>query len=122
MQDSRSNRCIFYEILDLLLSEIIRRFSDNNKIIEALVTLLTNSKTKLDLTIMNPLSSLAKICDTDVLKNEVSLAKDLIIKSGENTLFDICIYLLKFKEAFINIFNIYKVSVTLGVSTARCEA
>ena len=44
VQDSRSNRCIFYEILDLLLSEIIRRFSNNNKIIEALESLLPNSK------------------------------------------------------------------------------
>ena len=43
MQDSRSNRCIFDEILHLLLSEIIRRFSDNNKIIEALESLTPNS-------------------------------------------------------------------------------
>ena len=66
----------FYEILDLLLYEIIRRFSNNNKIIEALESLLPNSKKCLDLTIMIPLSYLANICDTDVLKNEVSLAID----------------------------------------------
>ena len=117
----------FIPILDVLLSEIRRRFSKESCVImEGIQALNPGSSTFCEKTVILALASQYK-CNTEELEFEIPQLKRILGRkqtSGLETpssLLDLTVFLEPYGEVFPEMFKLCKIALALPVSTAACE-
>jgi hypothetical protein len=128
---------LYFEIIDNCVGELEARFNERNTALALSVKCLwPGCKEDRNATFLSSheLSSLGNLIDIDVTSasviNQCSVAAEFIVahinKCSETTapknLSDIMQLLLPVKAAFPAVYSLYAAALTLGMSTASCEA
>jgi hypothetical protein len=119
---------IFYEGIDNCVSELEVRFGERNTAIaSSLECLWPQSKTFLEPSRFAAITELIAIdIQSTLVTSECTVARQLIANQFDSDrhkdLSDVCQILFPVKTAFPSVYSIYAAALTLGVSTASCEA
>ena len=113
----------FFPVLDRIISELRRRFSDeNNEILKSISYLDPQSDKFLDII---GLSAMAKTYGLNIedLKAECHSLKRLLARkdSSLKTLKDLADFVFPYKEPFFEIMKLIQIAMTLPVGSASCE-
>ena len=110
---------IYFPVLDHFLAEMDRRFSASNlELMKSLDACNPLSKHFLDSSLLSDLASRYGVSQN--LPNECLLAKPAL--QGEpQTVLEVYHQLSKLQTAFPTLFQIFKIALTVVVSTAQCE-
>ncbi|KAL2102076.1 hypothetical protein ACEWY4_003837 [Coilia grayii] len=120
-------RHVYYPVLDSMMGELQRRFSDTNCcIMKGIQALSPQSTSFLE---KEPLFAFANIFDSDVddLANEVYQIKRVLERKKKGgmvnviTLTEFVAFLEPFKDVFHELFRLGKIAVVTPVSSASCE-
>lgn len=118
---------IFYPILDTVIGELDRRFSQANiDIMRGIQALGPESDHFLQLAKVKPFAEKFE-ANIDDLEHELHQAKRLIERKIEQdlpnpaTLLELSSMLEQYKEAFHELYRLCKIAVTIPVSSASCE-
>lgn len=120
----RSN--IFYCILDKIISEFDKRFSDNSNIINGISALNPEFLTFLSYDILIPLAKVYSY-DVESLKSELNILLkgiqryEIKNKSKINKIFLFYEFLYSYQIAFSETFKLCSIAITIPVSSAACE-
>ena len=109
---------IYFPVLDHILSEIDRRFTQTN--LDLLKSLQACHPSFLEPSQLNPLASLYSL-STDLLATECMLAKRTLQDKDLNSVTDVYRQILPLQTAFPTLKKILQIGLTLAVSTAQCE-
>lgn len=117
----------FIPIIDVLLSEMKRRFSKENCVtMEGIQALNPGSSTFCEKNVLFPFASQYN-CSTEDLEYEIPQLKRVLERkqtSGvevPSNLIDLTVFLEPYREVFHEMFKLYKIALALPVSTAACE-
>lgn len=117
----------FISIIDVLLSEMKRRFSKENCVtMEGIQALNPGSSTFCEKNVLFPFASQYN-CSTEDLEYEIPQLKRVLERkqtSGvevPSNLIDLTVFLEPYREVFHEMFKLYKIALALPVSTAACE-
>lgn len=117
----------FIPVIDVLLSEVKRRFSKENCVImKGIQALNPCSATFCEKDVVFPFASKYN-CSTDDLQYEIPQLKRILERkqsSGQETpkaLIELAAFLESYKEVFHQMFKLCKIALALPVSTASCE-
>ena len=116
-------RRVYYSIIDNIIGEMEKRFSERNiAIIEAVHALLPSNSDFLEECAIKSLMEISNLSTANVL-SEAIVAKPLLQKHAANliNLSDILQFLLPYGEAFPDLYKLYISAATFGASTASCE-
>ncbi|CAL1672073.1 unnamed protein product [Lasius platythorax] len=117
---------VFIPVLDTIISEIDRRFTKNNKVLQGINTLQPNNKLFLDLSQLKYLAE-QYACDVDAVAVEVKVLPKLIKRyEDENQckiqkLAQLLTLLDEYQLAFHELFKLAVIAATIPVSSASCE-
>ncbi len=116
------NRAIYYPVLDAFLSEMSRRFDEKNvNIMQAIQACNPHSMNFFSSSALLPLIE-AYDLDEDAIEMEAKLArKTLGKKDNVNTIIDVISSLIPLKDAFPELLQLTRISMTVAVNTAHCE-
>ncbi|XP_061589448.1 zinc finger MYM-type protein 1-like [Cololabis saira] len=118
---------LYYPVLDSVIGELQRRFSEPNCLImKGIQALSPQSASFLE---KETLTAFAKIFDSELedLANEVAHVKMVLERKKQNgmkeltTLTDFVGFLEPFKDVFFELFRLGKIAVVTPVSSASCE-
>ena len=111
---------LYFPVLNHFLSELDRRFSSSNLDLMKLLDACNPLSPKfLDSALLSDLASRYDL-NHELLPNESLLAKRALQGEAE-TILDIFNQLLKLQTAFPTLTQIFKIALTIVVSTAQCE-
>lgn len=117
----------FIPVIDVLLSEVKRRFSKENCVImKGIQALNPCSAIFYEKDVVFPFASQYN-CSTEDLQYEIPQLKRILERkqsSGQETpktLIELTVFLKPFKEVFHQMFKLCKIALALPVSTASCE-
>ncbi|KAK0136706.1 hypothetical protein N1851_027113 [Merluccius polli] len=117
----------YSQIIDVLLSEVKRRFSKENcAIMKGIQALNPCSPTFCEKDVVFPFASQYN-CSTEDLQYEIPQLKRILERkqtSGQETpksLIELTVFLEPYKEVFHQMFKLCKIALALPVSTASCE-
>lgn len=120
-------KAIYYEIIDVTLSEFKERFSENNEILLAL-----SSSAEMDLAQLKPLEKLGielppehelKTAKTFIEAKKAEWEKEMAKKDeNERTSFNILSTLFEYRLILPKVYKLYAAVETFACSTAICEA
>ena len=124
---------IYFEIIDSCVGELRERFSERNTaIVSSVGCLWPGSKTNRNEDFLNPakLCSLAELVQVDISSttsaSECAVAAQFIQNNFKEeqhkNLSNITELLLPVKTAFPTVYSLYAAALTLGISSASCEA
>lgn len=122
----RSNIRVFYCILDKIINEFDKRFSDNSNIINGISALNPESITFLSYDTIIPFAK-AYSCDVGNLKSELNILLKSIQryeiknKSKISNIFLFYEFLNSYQIAFSETFKLCSIAITIPVSSAACE-
>lgn len=126
-EDKNEIKSIYFQIIDVALSELEKRFSENNQILLAL-----SSSHEMDLAQLAPLEKLGiklppehemKTCKTFIAAKKLEWEKDMAEKKEEErTRFNMLSILYEYREMLPSVYNLYAAIDTFACSTAICEA
>ena len=117
---------IFFPVLDRMVSELNRRFSDNNAILTGISSLNPKCNSFLNLSNIKPLAEHYKL-DIESLESELKLVPKVIKRHEvENnikikTIFDLMQLLEKYKLAFSEMYILCIISIIIPPSSAGVE-
>lgn len=114
---------IFYEVLDCLISEIDRRFSEAScAVFCGISALCPGGQTFLSEEPLNAFAKAYSVKQSD-LKHEIPLVKKLLTKEPEQpaTVMQFLSFLCPYKAAFDCLYRLLLIAVTLPVTSASCE-
>ena len=116
---------IYFPVIDLLLTEIGRRFNSTNiGIMKSVQACNPSSSTFLDPSQLASLASFYNL-DTDLLATECLLAKRTLLGPQQNesieSVIDVYRLIIPLEAAFPTLKKLLQISLTLAVSTAQCE-
>lgn len=113
---------VYYPILDTIIAEMNRRFSDENRsLLLSTGACIPDSKSFLKLSAIKPLIDHYKL-NEDNLSSEVHEARQYLAKQENiQELSDVIVSLLAVKQAFPELLKLLNIALTLGVTTASCE-
>ena len=126
MRDGSSNSddykiSLYYPVIDSLLSELKQHFSDKNKdIMRALQACCPASDHFLDNSHLHPLLPTC-ILDLEALRSETQVAKRTLAGKKIEDISDVFSELAPLKLAFPSLVKLLKISMTICVSTVKCE-
>ena len=117
-------RQMYYEVVDRTLLELTKRFSVSNRnLYKSLACLKTNHQNFLNI---EELKTLANLCGVDLSKtqHEFETAKIFLLKrtSTVTNVHQLVQELYSYREAFPSVYRLAASALTLGASTATCEA
>lgn len=110
-------------ILDRAISEMESRFSVKKlELIKAVNSLLPQSPSFLDSSILSPLQLLAG-SEKENLTNEMCVANPMLLKQfpTKSDLSSMCKHMHGYKKAFPELHRLYVTALVIGVSSASCE-
>ncbi len=115
-------RAIYYPVLDAFLSEMSRRFDEKNvNIMQAIQACNPHSTNFFSSSALLPLIE-AYDLDEDAIEMEAKLArKTLGKKDNVNTIINVISSLIPLKDAFPELLQLTRISMTVAVNTAHCE-
>ena len=125
---------IYYAIIDNCVGELRERFGElNSKIAYAVKCLWPKPQMDdqpflfLQPEDIKPIAELMAVdVSSPIVRSECTVARQLLVQKfcdeNHTNLQDICQLLLPFKDAFPTVYGIYAAALSLGVSTATCEA
>ena len=116
---------IYFPVIDLLLTEIGRRFNSTNiGIMKSVQACNPSSSTFLDPSQLASLASFYNL-DTDLLATECLLAKRSLLGPQQNesieSVIDVYRLIIPLEATFPTLKKLLQISLTLAVSTAQCE-
>ena len=112
---------LYYPVLDTLLFELKRRFTDKNKnIMRALQACNPTSSTFLDPQHLEPLIS-TYCLDMDLVKIESPVAKRTLANKDVQEISDVVMELAPLKAAFPVLVRVLQIAMTISVTSAQCE-
>ena len=112
---------LYYPVLDSFLSELKRRFTDKNKdIMRALQACCPTSSNFLDISHLQALITAYNL-DLEVLRSETQVAKRTLAGKDLEDIGDVLMELEPLKLAFPAVVKLLQISMTICVSTAKCE-
>ena len=112
---------MYFPILDSFLSEMSRRFDDKNiDIMRAVQACNPLSLNFLSLPALLPLVE-AYDLDKDTTDMETKLAKKTLEKKNIHSISDVFLAHIPLKDAFPELFQLIRISLTIAVNTAHCE-
>jgi hypothetical protein len=118
---------VMLPVLDVITSEIARRFSDNNcRLMKGLQALSPrNSKSFLNNSDVMELAKMYSLNEEDLVHEVHQLRRLVERKKPEGEamkgIMDVYNFLEPYKEAFPEIYSLYKIAAVLPVSSAACE-
>ena len=111
---------VYFPILDCILSEFERRFSNSNlDVMKSLAACSPTSSHFLDSLLLSSLASLYDV-NHEQLQNECLLARRTLLFQ-EGTVLEAYHQLLKLQSAFPTLKTLFQLALTIAVSTAQCE-
>ncbi|XP_051803041.1 uncharacterized protein LOC127533608 [Acanthochromis polyacanthus] len=117
----------FIPIIDVLLSEVRRRFSKENCVImKGIQAMNSSSPTFCEKDVVFPFASQYN-CSTEDLQYENPQLKRILERKGTSSqetpksLVELTVFLEPYKEVFYEMFKVCKIALPLPVSTASCE-
>lgn len=118
---------LYFECIDNCVSELETRFGERNAALAAsLECLWPESEAFLQLSKLVAITDLIGINNSSVVVSECEVARQFLVKEFDpkchQDLADLCRILFPLKSAFPNVYSIYAAAITLGVSSAACEA
>ena len=112
---------LYYPVLDALLFELKRRFTDKNKnIMRALQACNPTSSTFLDPQHLEPLIS-TYCLDMDLVKIESPVAKRTLANKDVQEISDVVMELAPLKAAFPVLVRVLQIAMTISITSAQCE-
>ena len=112
---------LYYPILDCFLAELKQRFTDKNReIMKAIHACQPSSSKFLDMTELQPIVDTYSL-NHDYLISETMIAKRVLKDKQLEDISDVVIELVPLKEAFPCLLELLQISMTISVSTAKCE-
>ena len=112
---------LHYPVLDGFLSELNHRFSCNNiAIMNAIGACSPTSLHFLEIEQITPFIECYSL-NIEMLTMEIRLAKPILKTKSLSSLKDVFIDILPLKSSYPTLFNLYKIILTIGVSSAECE-
>ena len=112
---------LYFPILDAMISELQRRFSDKNlKIMKAVQGCSPNSPHFLQPKTLLPLAESHGL-DMSLLSIECSLAKNTLKAKDLDSINEVLLEISSLKEAFPTLLKLLQIALTIAVSTAKCE-
>lgn len=117
---------LFIPIIDMVLSEVKRRFSKENCGIQGIQALNPCSPTFCEIDGVFPFASQYN-CSTEDLQYEIPQLRRILERkqtSGletPNSLIELTVFLGPYREVFHQMFKLCKIALALPVSTASCE-
>ena len=111
----------YFPVLDHILSEMKRRFSETHLgIMKAVQACNPTSSHFLEESDLKEMSTLYSVND-DLLANECLLAKRTLADKNLESALDVYGHLLPLQTAFPILIKLFRIALTLAVSTAQCE-
>ena len=109
------------------MAELEARFGERNAALaSALECLWPESVTFLDMTKLTAVTDLIGMKESSVVVSECKVAIQFLAKEFDpqchKDLLDLCCIIYPLKAAFPDVYRIYAAALTIGVSTATCEA
>ena len=118
---------VYFAILDAMMGEMNRRFSDTNcSIMSGIQSLSPQCNAFLQLEVVRPFA-ISYECNLDDLKHELHQAGRLIDRKREagceppKSILEFTCFLEPYKDAFHELYRLCKIAITLPVSSASCE-
>ncbi|KRZ67822.1 hypothetical protein T10_9084 [Trichinella papuae] len=124
MELETSLKQLYYEVLDTVISEIDRRFSESNKDLIKSISSLQNGPNFFDLETLKYLGDLSDV-NVSAAEAEITTAKTFLqnkFGSEKAHLDEIIAILYGYKDAFPNAYRLAAAALTIGISSATCEA
>ncbi len=114
-------RDIYYPVMDHMLSEMERRFSETNLgVMKGVQACNPTSSTFLEVSILKEMASLYSLSD-DLLSTECHLAKRTLAGKNIESVTDVYSFLISLQTAFPTLTKLLRIALTLAVSTTQCE-
>ena len=112
---------LYYPILDCFLAELRQRFTNKNQeIMKAIHACQPTSNKFLEITELQPIIDQYSL-NHDYLISEATIAKRVLKDKRLEDISDVVIELVPLKEAFPCLLELLQISLTISVSTAKCE-
>lgn len=112
---------LYYPILDCFLAELKQHFTDKNQeIMKAIHACQPISNNFLDMTELQPIADTYGL-NHDYLISETMIAKRVLKDKELEDISDVVVELIPLKEAFPCLLQLLQISMTISVSTAKCE-
>ncbi|XP_050544243.1 uncharacterized protein LOC126907178 [Daktulosphaira vitifoliae] len=117
---------IFFPVIDRMINELQRRFSDNNPILSGISSLNPQNKSFLDLQVSLPFAKHYEV-DIESLESELKLIPKLIDrhqkekKTKTNTILDFIQLLENYKLAFFELYLLFTIAIIIPPSSAGVE-
>ena len=112
---------VYYEVLDSIIGEMKRRFSHETRPLIRACSACMPGSSFLNATTMQPLIVHYKLNFEDISVQAEECKRFLARKKDVNSLSDVLHHLLPVKEAFVELYKLLTIVLTMGVSTASCE-
>ena len=112
---------LYFPVLDTLLAELHRRFSQENiEVMKAIHAFNPDSEHFLDPTHLKPIALIYSL-DYESLSMESTLAKRTLIKAKMENVEDVFRELTPLRAAFPTLLKAIQIALTICISTAQCE-
>ena len=113
---------VYFPVLDHILSEMERRFSERNlEIMKGLQACSPKSSHFLDFSELDALSKFYGLSGDGLFSTECVLAKRCLTDKNPETVMDVYSHLLPLQSAFPTLYKLIRIALTIAVSTAHCE-
>ena len=112
---------LYYLVLDAFLNEMSRRFDEKNiEIMKAIQACHPHSSNFLHTSDLKPLIDNYHL-DEDSIAVEVSMATHMLSAKELSHTSEVLVFLTSLPRAFPNIIRLFRIALTISVSTAECE-
>lgn len=122
--DKESFRVRYYEVLDTVVSEMVRRFGESDEVLNALCAFDPTSpcllSSELLLELAHSFQALLKL-NTDHLESQIQVARNMLLQTRPKTTLLMYAQLSAMSCAFPDLLALFKLALTVPVASASAE-